>query len=324
MTAALPPLPTAFAGLDTLAYNLRSTWDPAARAVFERLDPDTWSSSRGNPVQVLQALAGDRLADLATDAGVVAQVQAAVADLEDYLDAPRWWDGLPDPPACIAYLSPEFGITEILPQYSGGLGVLAGDHLKAASDLGVPIVGVGLLYRHGYFEQSIGPDGRQTERHVELDVDTLPLVRLLDDDGTPRRVHVPFPDTVLHAEIWKAQVGRVTLLLLDAEIADNAPAERAVTEILYGGDAEMRIRQELLLGAGGIRALDAYGVRPAVFHMNEGHAGFLGIERMRQPIAEGLDPDEAVEAVRPATVFTTHTPVPAGIDRFERPLAERR
>ncbi len=323
MTYDASSLPVPLAGLPTLAANLRSTWDPPTRALFEELDPVTWRESAGNPVRVLHALSPARLEELAADGGVVERVRAAVADLEAYLSAPRWWDGLDGAPQSIAYFSPEFGISEILPQYSGGLGVLAGDHLKAASDLGVPIVGVGLLYRLGYFEQSIGAGGGQEERYGELDVERLPLELLRDEAGSPRLVSLPFPDAVLHARIWTAQVGRVPLLLLDTDVAENAPAERAVTDVLYGGDREMRIRQELLLGVGGVRALEAYGARPEVFHMNEGHAGFLGLERMRLLVEAGLAGTEAVAAVRHATVFTTQTPVPAGIDRFDHALAER-
>jgi starch phosphorylase len=187
----------------------------------------------------------------------------------------------------------------------------------------VPIVGVGLLYRLGYFEQSIDADGAQAERYAELDLEHLPLELLRDEAGAPRTISLPLPDAVLHARIWTARVGRVPLLLLDANVPENAPAERAVTDVLYGGDREMRIRQELLLGVGGVRALHAFGARPDVFHMNEGHAGFLGLERMRLLVEGGLDGAQAVEAVRHATVFTTHTPVPAGIDRFDRALAER-
>ena len=323
MTNVASPLPASLAGLATLAANLRSTWDPPTRALFEALDPETWRASAGNPVRVLHGLTTARLEELAGDPAVVERVGTAAADLEAYLTAPRWWDGVEGGPQSIAYFSPEFGITEILPQYSGGLGVLAGDHLKAASDLGVPIVGVGLLYRLGYFEQSIDTGGGQAERYAELDLEHLPLELLRDDAGEPRLISLPFPDAVLHARIWTAQVGRIPLLLLDTNVEANGPVERAVTDVLYGGDREMRIRQELLLGVGGVRAVQAFGARPEVFHMNEGHAGFLGLERMRLLVEAGLDGAQAVDAVRHATVFTTHTPVPAGIDRFDHALALR-
>ena len=233
-------------------------------------------------------------------------------------------------PAAIAYFSPEYGITAALPQYSGGLGILAGDHLKAASDLGVPIVGVGLLYRSGYFAQSLSREGWQQERYPVLDPDGLPISLLRETDGSALKVTVGLPGgRHLIAQVWKAQVGRVPLLLLDSDVEDNEPAERDVTDRLYGGGSEHRLLQEMLLGIGGVRALRAYSrltgaPAPDVFHTNEGHAGFLGVERIRELIEDhGLTFDEAVEAARAATLFTTHTPVPAGIDRFAKDLVEQ-
>ena len=218
----------------------------------------------------------------------------------------------------------------MLPQYSGGLGILAGDHLKAASDLGVPILGVGLLYRSGYFRQSLTHDGWQVERYPALDPHGLPLTRLTDNDGNPIHIAVDLPDArLLRAQIWLAHVGRVPLLMLDSDIEENSPAERAITDRLYGGGAEHRLAQELLLGIGGVRAVRAYcaltgSEAPDVFHTNEGHAGFLGLERIRELIEnDGLNFDEALAATRAGTVFTTHTPVAAGIDRFSRELIER-
>ena len=214
----------------------------------------------------------------------------------------------------------------MLPQYSGGLGILAGDHLKAASDLGVPIVGVGLLYRAGYFKQSLNAEGWQQERYPPLDPHGLPLTLLTDAAGAPVEVQVGMAGgRVLHAQVWRAQVGRVPLLLLDSDVEANAPEEREVTDRLYGGGSDHRLHQEMLLGIGGVRALRAYTAltgepEPEVFHMNEGHAGFLGLERVRELVQAGLSYDEAKEAVRAGTVFTTHTPVPAGIDRFPRDL----
>ena len=230
----------------------------------------------------------------------------------------------------IGYFSPEYGITAVLPQYSGGLGILAGDHLKAASDLGVPIVGVGLLYRSGYFRQSLSRDGWQLETYPVIDPHGLPLTQLHAADGSPLQVAVTLPgQRRLVAHIWKAQVGRVPLLLLDSDVEENAPAEREVTDRLYGGGSEHRLLQEMLLGIGGVRAIRAYCAltghpAPEVFHTNEGHAGFLGpgADPRARPTA-GLGFDAAVEIVRAGTVFTTHTPVPAGIDRFPRELVEQ-
>ncbi|MEA3021135.1 MAG: glycogen phosphorylase, partial [Actinomycetota bacterium] len=218
----------------------------------------------------------------------------------------------------VAYFSPEFGIAEAVPQYSGGLGVLAGDHLKAASSLGVPLVGMGLFYRHGYFRQSLSSDGWQQERFPSLDPFAMAL-RPVD-----AHVTVELAGTPLHARIWRADVGRIRLYLLDTDVDDNDDASRTVTDRLYGGDTEHRLRQEILLGMGGVRALDAIGETPQVFHTNEGHAGFLGLERIRRLVVnDGLDFDAALEATRAANIFTTHTPVPAGIDRFPRPLMEK-
>ena len=252
-------------------------------------------------------------------------------DLNDYLTAPRWYQSQIDEgeqlPKSIGYFSPEFGITEVLPQYSGGLGILAGDHLKAASDLGVPIIGVGLLYGSGYFRQSLSPDGWQLEHYPSLDPGGLPIRALKDADDAPVRVAIALPESrTLYAQVWVARVGRVPLLLLDSDIEENDLAARQVTDRLYGGGREHRLEQELLLGVGGVRAIRAYcevtgADAPEVFHTNEGHAGFLGIERIRELVQnEGLDFDEALQAVRAGTVFTTHTPVPAGIDRFDRDL----
>ncbi|HLY34021.1 MAG TPA: alpha-glucan family phosphorylase, partial [Jatrophihabitantaceae bacterium] len=252
-------------------------------------------------------------------------------DLTDYLTQPRWYqrerDQHAEMPESIAYFSPEFGITEVLPQYSGGLGILAGDHLKAASDLGVPIIGVGLLYRAGYFRQSLSRDGWQLEHYPSLDPQGLPIRLLQSSDGSPVRIALSLPGgRSLWAQIWIAQVGRVPLLLLDSDIEENDNAARQITDRLYGGGKEHRLEQELLLGVGGVRAIRAFCAAtgtpaPQVFHTNEGHAGFLGIERIRE-LVDGYDLtfDEALQAVRAGTVFTTHTPVPAGIDRFPREL----
>lgn len=232
-------------------------------------------------------------------------------------------------PQAIAYFSPEFGITAALPQYSGGLGILAGDHLKSASDLGVPLIGVGLLYRHGYFRQSLSREGWQQEHYPVLDPNELPLTLLREPEGHPVRVVLALPGgRSLYAHIWQASVGRVPLLLLDSDVAENAPRERDITDRLYGGGSEHRLLQEMLLGIGGVRAVRAYCARaghpaPEVFHTNEGHAGFLGLERIREHITAGADFDAALESVRAGTVFTTHTPVPAGIDRFDRELIAR-
>jgi starch phosphorylase len=311
--------------------NLRWSWHPETRDLFEGLDPELWDRFGGDPVRVLGEVSAERLAALAKDRRFLRRLQDVTDDLEDYLSAPHWYQSLgAEAPASIAYFSAEFGITEVLPQYSGGLGILAGDHLKAASDLGVPLIGVGLLYRAGYFSQGLSADGWQLEHYPALDPHGLPVKLLRDSDNDAVVITVPLPEgRVLNAHVWRAQVGRVALLLLDSDIEENAPAERGVTDRLYGGGEDHRLRQEMLLGIGGVRAVRAYcsqtgTAQPEVFHANEGHAGFQGIERIRELTeSHGLSFSEALQAVRGGTVFTTHTPVPAGIDRFPKALIER-
>jgi starch phosphorylase len=309
--------------------NLRWSWHPDSIELFRSVDPDTWDAVGQDPVRLLGEVSPERLAALAADEEFLGRLGAAHEDLRDYLTRPQWYQGLQDAPQGIAYFSPEFGITEVLPQYSGGLGILAGDHLKAASDLGVPIIGVGLLYRAGYFKQSLNAEGWQQERYPPLDPHGLPLTLVTDAAGAPLTVRIALPEgRTLHAHVWRAQVGRVPLLLLDSDVEENAPEEREVTDRLYGGGSDHRLHQEMLLGIGGVRAIRAWTAltgapEPEVFHTNEGHAGFLGVERIREFVAQGLNFDEAREAVRAGTVFTTHTPVPAGIDRFSTELIRR-
>ncbi|MEV0064719.1 alpha-glucan family phosphorylase [Nocardia sp. NPDC050718] len=322
-------LPERLTALGELSTNLRWSWHGPTQDLFADLDPELWRAVGQDPVRMLGEVPAERLDALAADAAYVARVDAAAEGLRDYLARPRWFQQQTGTNvAGIAYFSMEFGVTEVLPNYSGGLGILAGDHLKAASDLGLPLIGVGLLYRSGYFRQSLSADGWQMEHYPALDPQGLPL-RLLTSDGSPVLIHVGMPEgRVLRARVWIAQVGRIPLLLLDSDIAENDPELRAVTDRLYGGDQDHRIKQEILAGIGGVRAVRAYtranGLPdPDVFHMNEGHAGFLGVERIREFIAGGLDFDTALAAVRAGTVFTTHTPVPAGIDRFPMPLVRR-
>jgi len=330
-----PVLPETLSALGPLAVNLRWSWHPETQDVFRAIDPELWEQTNRDPVRLLGAVGTERLAELAGDRKFLKMLELASADLDDYLTGDRWFQSL-DPerrPATIAYFSPEFGITSVLPQYSGGLGILAGDHLKSASDLGVPIVGVGLLYRHGYFRQSLSREGWQQETYPVLDPDGLPLSLLREDDGSAAKVSIAVPGgAAFQARIWVAQAGRVPLLLLDTDVEDNDGALRDVTDRLYGGTSEHRLLQELLLGVGGVRALRIYArltgtPAPEVFHTNEGHAGFLGLERIRELTVDEagprLDFDTALEVSRAGTVFTTHTPVPAGIDRFPCELIEQ-
>ena len=319
-------LPTALAPLAELVMNLRWSWHHPSLDLFRSIHPEAWEAVGHDPVRLLGEVSPERLGELATDDDFLGRLASVYADLQSYLTTPKWYQSMEGAPASIAYFSPEFGITEVLPQYSGGLGILAGDHLKAASDLGVPILGVGLLYRAGYFKQSLNAEGWQQERYPPLDPHGLPLTLLRTAEGAPLEISLGLSEgRTLHAQVWKAQVGRVPLLLLDSDVEANAPVERQVTDRLYGGGTDHRLNQELLLGIGGVRAIRAYTAlsgepEPEVFHTNEGHAGFLGIERIRELIGQGLSYDEALEAVRSGTVFTTHTPVPAGIDRFPKDL----
>ncbi|CAA9209046.1 MAG: Glycogen phosphorylase [uncultured Acidimicrobiales bacterium] len=315
-----PRLPESLAPLQDLAMNLRWSWDERTRDLFRWVDPDRWEVTGHDPVSLLGHVRRERLESLAADPAFMSFLGEVHGDLGRYLQSDRWFQNRPAGALRhVAYFSPEFGIAEALPQYSGGLGVLAGDHLKAASGLGIPLVGIGLFYRQGYFRQTLNGDGWQQERYPKLDPHAM-AVRLVEG----ARVEVDLAGVALHAQVWRADVGRVPLFLLDADIDDNDTEARLVTDRLYGGQTEHRIRQEILLGIGGVRALDALGETPQVFHTNEGHAGFLGLERIgRLMRGDGLSFAEAIEAVRSATVFTTHTPVPAGIDRFPRELMER-
>nr|WP_269327225.1 alpha-glucan family phosphorylase [Kineosporia mesophila] len=328
-------MPEPLAPLAELASNLRWSWHRPTLDLFASLSPARWEAARRDPVAMLGSFSPEELQALAADEEFVARVRDASDVLHTYLTEPRWYQTLAQElaaenrepaPRSIAYFSPEFGITAVLPQYSGGLGILAGDHLKSASDLGVPIVGVGLLYRRGYFEQSLTRDGWQHEDYPVLDPHELPISLLREPDGSPVEVTVTLAGgRPLVAHVWKAQVGRVPVLLLDSDHEANDEAVRAVTDRLYGGTPEHRLHQEILLGVGGVRALRRWSrlsgaPAPEVYHTNEGHAGFLGLERISELVGTGLSFDEALETVRSATVFTTHTPVPAGIDRFAREL----
>lgn len=307
----VPAIPAPLQALRRLAGNLHWTWDRDTIALFQRLDPVLWRRSGRDPLRLLAAISDDRWRELADDADVVAAVRAAEQRLVDAIEAPRWFQGRDGSPlGLVAYFSPEFGISETLPQYSGGLGVLAGDHLKAASDLGLPLVGVGLLYAEGYFRQRLNADGMQEERYPALDPHGLALT----DTGV--LVHVDLADERVAVRVWRVDVGRIALYLLDTNVDGNSEAAAAVTDRLYGGDKLHRLRQEIVLGIGGVRALRALGLHPQVFHTNEGHAGFLSLERIRELAAAGMPFPAAVEAVRAGGVFTTHTPVPAGIDQF--------
>ena len=320
-----PRLPERLEPLRELAYNLRWAWDQDTIELFHRLDAELWEEVGHNPVELLGRVDQGRLERVMGDPGFLDHLDICHRRLTEHLAAATWYSrthaGGKD--LVVAYFSAEFGITESVRLYSGGLGVLAGDHLKSASELGIPLVGVGLAYHQGYFKQYLNADGWQQEVYLDQDFFNLPLVLQEGSDGDPMTVTVRFPGRDVRCCIWLAQVGRVALYLLDTNLEANLPHDRNITRRLYGGDAETRIQQEIVLGIGGLRALRALGIDPDVCHMNEGHAAFLGVERARQIMKEhGVDYDTARQTTAASNIFTTHTPVPAGFDLFDRDLME--
>jgi starch phosphorylase len=323
----VPSLPAPLEPLRTLAYNLHWAWNHETIELFRRLDSDLWEITEHNPVLMLGTIDQGQLAAAATDVGFLAHLERVSQNLDSYIDTQSDWftrtHGSTDGPL-FAYFSAEFGVTECLSIFAGGLGVLAGDHLKSASDLGVPLVGVGLLYQQGYLRQYLNEAGWQQEAYEDNDFHNLPLTLERRPDGTPLTVEVTYPGRGVTAQVWRVQVGRVSLYLLDTNIVANRSDDRDITHQLYGGGLEMRIEQEIMLGIGGYRALEALGLQPTVYHINEGHAAFLALERVRRLMeTHGLSFAEAREAVSPGAVFTTHTPVEAGHDYFPPELLER-
>jgi len=317
-----PKLPKALARLEDLAYNMRFTWDHETIGLFRRLDADAWETTHHNPVLLLGTLSQERLEEVKSDPAFMANYERVVSSYDDYMASKiTWYDehygNLKQKPV-IAYFSMEFGLGESLPNYSGGLGVLSGDHLKSSSGLHVPLVGVGLLYQEGYFQQYLNADGWQQELYPINDFSNMPLKLERDKDGNPIKIDVQLPGRKLYAQIWRVQVGRTPLYLLDTNIPDNPREDdRSLTDRLYGGDKRTRIRQEIVLGIGGIRALRALGISPTVCHMNEGHSAFGVLERIRVMMREqSLTFQQAKEIIAASTGFTLHTPVPAGLERF--------
>ncbi|HEY8439489.1 MAG TPA: alpha-glucan family phosphorylase [Candidatus Limnocylindrales bacterium] len=317
-------LPPALEGLRPLAYNLYWAWHPRARAIWSRIDRRAWTRHR-NPIPVLAGpVDWTRLLD---DTSFMAEVREVLRDFERYMSngADSWYarhhpNELPGP---VGYFCAEYGLTEALGIYSGGLGVLAGDHMKTTSDMALPFVGVGLLYRRGYFHQTIDADGHQEHAYPDYDLRTWPVGRVQARDGEPLTVTIALPDRDLHVAVWCVQVGRTPVLLLDTDIPENDDADRPITHILYVRGREMRLHQELVLGVGGVRALRALGVEPAVWHLNEGHSAFLLAERAREYVAAGDELEGAWDKVRRDSVFTIHTPVSAGNERFAADLVRR-
>jgi glycogen phosphorylase len=326
-----PALPPRLEPLRRLAYNLHWDWNADSKDLFRRLDRDLWESSRHNPVLMLGTISQARLQEVAEDDGFIAQMERAVQQLDDYQNRSTWYKktrqlatGKPDSSSpsqnseCYVYFSMEFGLVDCIPVYSGGLGVLAGDHLKSASDVGLPLVGMGLLYQQGYFSQALNADGWQSERYPINDFYNMPLQLERHPDGSEIIIDVDYPGRKVYARIWRVQVGIVPLYLLDTNIEANASQyDHDITDQLYGGDIDMRIHQEIMLGIGGVRALKALGLNPTAYHMNEGHSAFLALERIRMLMHEnGLSYTDAKQVVMASSIFTTHTPVPAGIDLF--------
>lgn len=319
-------LPERVARLADLAYNLWWTWQPDAQDLFQRIDPLQWQASGHNPVVFLRDVPPLILQSASADLNFTEHYDRVVAAFDEYLRTPVTWFQQAYPQHShkpIAYFSSEFGLHETLPIYAGGLGVLAGDHLKEASDLGLPLVAVGFLYTHGYFFQHISEDGWQDSRPVTLKFDEMPVLAVNDAQGEPLMVSIELPGRSLHARIWQIRVGRVPLYLLDSNVELNTPADRELTARLYSSDLDLRISQEMLLGIGGVRALRMLGYNPTVWHMNEGHSAFLGLEQARERVQGGMPLVEAIRAVRAGNVFTTHTPVPAGNDEFPIWLVDR-
>jgi len=317
-------LPPQFEGLRKLAYNLWWMWHPRAALLFQRIDANTWSRYR-NPVALLQSAINWQ--DLVDDPVFIAEYQQVLASLDAYMGngADHWFHRLHATKIAgpIAYFCAEYGFHESLGIYSGGLGVLAGDHMKSASDMALPLVGVGLLYRKGYFRQTIDADGHQEHNYPDFDLGRLPFTRVLGPLGDPLAVPIELPGRTITAAVWSVQIGRVPVLLLDTDHSGNSDADRPITHILYVRGREMRLHQELVLGVGGVRALRALGISPAVWHLNEGHSAFLLVERARELVATGMSVDEAFEAVKRRSVFTIHTPVSAGNERFDVNLVRR-
>lgn len=325
-------LPDAINALIEVAYNFHWTYSPSAWQAFERLDPAQWEATQHNPVRTLAKLSPERASAAAADTTLVVLVKQAREDLHAHLNDRGWYGGVQRQvaasgaavPFLAAYFCAEFGIAECFQIYSGGLGLLAGDHLKSASDLGLPLIAVGLLYRNGYFHQALDEQGLQQELYPALDAPTQPVRRVMDAHGRQLTVHVDLPGRRCACAVWRADVGKVRLYLLDTNIDENSSEDREITANLYLGDQRRRIEQEIVLGIGGVRALELAGEEPTVFHMNEGHAAFMALERIRQIRIRypHLSFDQAREAAAPGHIFTTHTPVPAGIDHFHPGLVQ--
>ncbi len=322
----VPALPEPIKNLRKIAHNTFWAWKPELIELFSRIDNDLWNASGHNPIKLLASVPQKTLNSLAENPGYVNEVNRAYEKLNTYLCNQTWYEKnykKQDAPV-IAYFSAEFGIHESLPVYAGGLGILAGDHLKSASDLGIPLVAVGLMYQKGYFRQYLNIDGWQQEVFAENDFYNMPIKIVRRNDGSPLTLTIKYPKNNVEAQIWKLDIARVKLYLLDTNLPQNSPQDRIITESLYGGDREMRMKQEIMLGIGGLRALNAMDINPKVCHMNEGHAAFMALERIRLLIEKhGVTFEQALDATKPANAFTIHTPVKAGLDEFSVELVDK-
>src|SRR5580704_14565377 len=320
-----PNLPARIRGLARLSYNVWWSWHREARELFPALDQQAWRESDHNPLRMLALVPQQTLDNAARDAEFLDRFDAVMAEFDANIASQTGWFtteyGTPQAP--LAYFSAEYAFHHSLPLYAGGLGVLAGDYIKECSDLAIPVVAVGLIYSHGYLSQKLRDDGWQEDEEKVLDRTYDPVTRILDKDNQPLYVQVPLFDPPLRVQVWRADIGRVPVYLLDTDVEGNLDSDRSITHRLYTNDPEQRLRQEIVLGMGGIRVLEALGVRPAAVHINEGHPAFALIERVRMLVGTGKTFDEAIAEVRDTSVFTTHTPVPAGTDVFPYPLVDK-
>ena len=314
---AYAQLPAELRRLDEIAHNLWWVWTPKAQNLFRRISPELWESTEGNPITLTRLLSAEEMAALVADKDFMAQLDEVYADFQAYMNEPA--DAVRP---SVAYFSMEYGLTNILKIYSGGLGVLAGDYLKEASDSNVRLTAVGFLYRYGYFTQSLTPEGQQQANYEAQDFTQLPIEQIFEEDGqTPLILEVPYAGHTVYSHVWKVNVGRISLYLLDTDIPQNSEWDRPITHQLYGGDWENRMKQEYLLGIGGVLLLNRLGISKDVYHMNEGHAAFMSVQRLLDYVeGEGLPFDEALELVRASSIYTCHTPVPAGHDYFDEEL----
>ena len=309
-------LPANLDKLQELAYNLWWVWNSEGKNLFRQIDNEAWHRAQSNPIMLLNTISYERMQELSNDQAFMEQLDKVYADFRRYMDAPR-----DKKKPSIAYFSMEYGLTHVLKIYSGGLGVLAGDYLKEASDCNVDMTAIGFLYRYGYFTQTLSPEGQQLANYEAQNFSNLPITQVKEADGTPMIVDVPYPGRTVHAYLWKVAIGRINLMLLDTDNELNSEWDRQITHQLYGGDWENRIKQEILLGIGGMLALNKLGIKKDVYHCNEGHAALMGLQRMVDLVqGEGLTFNQAKEVVRASGLYTCHTPVPAGHDYFEEGL----